>query len=137
MIRLSALSTQQLTRTDFCIIQKTFLIICGSIFCEAGKDLGLLAKQFYNFRIGADTKGTNQHSDRNLSGSVYTNIKNIVGVCFIFQPLHTLLRNYGAGKQPFTNFIMCDCIIDSRGTYQLAYDNTLCTVDYKCACFRH
>jgi len=32
---------------------------------------------------------------------------------------------------------MCDSIVDTRGTHELADDNSLCTIDNKCTCLCH
>ena len=54
--------------------------------------------------LGLGTVGTgvykvikNQHSDRNLTGSVHTYIEDIVGISFVFQPCSSV-RDDGAGK---------------------------------------
>ena len=114
---LCALNCKRLAWTDFLIqFKKTFFIICRSILCETCKDLRLFAKQINDLCIGTNTKCTDQYSDRNLTGSVHTHIEYIVGVSLIFQPCSSV-RNYCTGKQSLTDFIVCNGIIDSRGTY--------------------
>ena len=128
---LCTVNCQRFARTDlFVQLEQTFLIALGSIFCQAGKDFRFFTEQIDDLRIGSVAKCTDQNGDRHLSGSVYTNIENVIGVCLVFQPC-TTVRNNGRRIQFFTQFIMCDCIIDARRTYQLADDYSLCTVDHE------
>ena len=88
---------QRLARADFFIkLQQALLIIRRHILAEACNNLWLLAKQIYNFLVRPYTKRTNEYSNRDLPCPVYTNIKNVIGVCFIFQPCATVW-NYGTG----------------------------------------
>ena len=134
---LCTVNCQRLTRTDlFVQFQQTFLITFRSIFCKTGKDLRFFPEQIDNLRICSITKCTDQYGNWYLSGSIYTNIENVIGVCLIFQPCTTVWNN-SSRIQFFTQFIMCDCIIDARRTYKLTDDYSLCTVDHESAGCSH
>ena len=111
------LHRQRLAGTDFFIqFKKAFLIIGGSILRKAGEDLRFFTEHLHDFRVRTDTKGTDQYSDRNLSGSVHTHIKHIVGIRFVFQPCSPVWNN-GGRKQPLSDFIMCDRIVYTGGSH--------------------
>ena len=112
----SAFHCQRLTRTDLLIqFQKTFLITGSCIFSKTCQNLRFFTKQIYDFCICSFSQSTNQDSNRNLSRSVHTNIEYIVRICLVLQPCTTIRNNRGR-KQLFTNFVMSDSIINTRGT---------------------
>ena len=122
---------QRLARTDLLIqLQKTFLIIGGSVFFEACHDLRLFSEQFQDLCVRADSKGTDQYRDRHLPGSVYTYIKNVIGVGLIFQPCAPV-GDHGTGIQLFAQLVMGNSIINARGTHKLTYNDTLRAIDHK------
>ena len=128
---LGALYSQRLAGTDlFVQFQKALLITGGHILRKTCHDLRLLTEQIDDFLIGTIAQCTDQYSDRHLTGTVYTNIKNVIGVSFVFQPC-TTVRDYGTGKQSLSQFIMRNTVINTRGTNQLADDYTLSTVDHE------
>ena len=134
---LRAFHRQRLAGPDFFVqLQKALLIGFGSILGQGGQKLGFLTEQFQNLRIGADAEGTDQHRDGHLSGSIYTNVKNIIGVSFVFQPCAPV-GNHGAGIQLFAQLIVGNPIIDTRRTHQLADDNTFRSVNHEGSRIRH
>ena len=71
--------SERLAGTDLLIeFKKAFLIVCGSVLGEAGKDLGLFAKVIKDFRVGSDAKRTDQNGDRRLAGTVHTGPENVI-----------------------------------------------------------
>ena len=79
-----ALHTERLARTDLFIqLKQTLLIILRSVFCKTRLDLRLVTEKLPDLIIGAHTKRTDQHSDRNLSGSVHAHVEDIIRVCLI------------------------------------------------------
>ena len=108
----------------------------GQPYPEGSRATHQADKQINNLLICSDTKRTDEHCDRNLSGSVYTNIKNVIGIGLIFQPC-TTVRNNGARIEFLTNLIMRNSVVDTRGTNQLADDNTFCAIDYECTGLSH
>ena len=110
--------------------QKTFLIICRNVFSETCNNLWFLTKKINNFLICTNTKCADQNCDRHFTGTVNTNIEDIIRVCLIFQPC-TTVRDNSTCKQFLTYLIMSDPVVNTRGTYKLADDNTFCTVNHK------
>ena len=99
---LCAVHGQRLTRTNLLIqLQKTFLIALCGILGQSCQDLRLLTEQIDDLRIRSVTQSTNQNGYRNLSGTVYTYIKYIVGICLILQPC-TTVRDNGTGVKAFS-----------------------------------
>ena len=79
-----ALHTERLARTDLFIqLKQTLLIILRSVLCKTRLYLRLITEKLPDLIIGAHAKRTDQHSDRNLSGSVHAHIKDIIRVCLI------------------------------------------------------
>ena len=74
--------------------QNTALVIVGSILLEACFEFLLIAEQFTDLFVGAYAERTNENGDRNLTVSIYTNLKNVVGIGFIFKPC-TAVRDNG------------------------------------------
>ena len=70
----------------FVNLNQTFFIGFCNVLFQCCQNLRLFAKQFNDFRIGANAHRTNQNRYRHLSGSVNSYIKYVVGICFIFQP---------------------------------------------------
>ena len=61
---------ERLARTNFLVqLEKTFLIVGGSIFGEACKNLRLFTEQLYDLCIGAYSKCTDEDCNRNFSGT--------------------------------------------------------------------
>jgi len=111
---LSTLYCKRLSRTDLLVeFKKTFLIVLGSILCKCCNNFRLLAEQIYNFCIRTDAKCTNQNRYRKFSGTVYTYIKYIIGVCLIFQPC-TTVRDDRTGIELFAQLVMGNRIINTR-----------------------
>ncbi len=131
------LYAERLAGTDLFIqLKQTLLIVLRSVLCKACLNLRFISKKFSDLVVGADTERADQHSDRNLSGSVHTHIENVVGIRLVLQP-RTTVRNHSCGEKPFTDLVVSDPIIDAGGTDELAYDNALRTVDHKGACLCH
>ena len=55
----------------------------------------LIAEQVNDLGVSTVTKSTDQNSNRNFSGPVYTHVENVVGICLILQP-GTPVRDNGA-----------------------------------------
>ena len=128
---LRALHAQRLPGTYFLIqLQQAFLIVLGGILCKAGLNLRLVPEYLTDFIVGPNPQRTNQHGHRNLTGSVHTHIKDIVGIRLILQP-RTPVGNHRTGIQLLSQLVMPYGVIDARGTYQLAYDDTLCSIDHE------
>ena len=90
-----------------------------------------------DLRIGTKAEGTDQYSDRNLSGTVHTHIENVIGIRLILQPCATV-RDYCTGIQLFYLILSCaDSIVDTRGTNQLADNYTFSAVDHESTCVSH
>ena len=95
------INCQRLSRTDLLIqLQKSFLIVGCRILFKARHDLRLFAKQLDDLRICTDSQRTDQHSDRYLSSSIYSYIKNVIGISLILQPCPAV-RDHGRRKQSF------------------------------------
>ncbi len=75
------LDAQRLAGADLFIqLQKSFLIILGSILCKARLNLRLIAEKLSDFIIGTNAHRTDQHRDRHLSGPVNAHVKDIVRI---------------------------------------------------------
>ncbi len=115
---------------------KSVNVILGRILTEGCLNLGFLTKAFDDFLIGSQTKGTDKYGNRNLLGTVYSDISHIIGVRFILQPCSTVRDNLGR-IELLTGFISGNGIVDSRRTNKLADDYTLSTVDHKGSVLGH
>ncbi|GFI11333.1 hypothetical protein IMSAGC007_03807 [Lachnospiraceae bacterium] len=134
---LGALYGQGLSRTYLLVqLQKAFLVILCRVLAQGRQDLGLLAEELQDLRIGSKAQGTHQYRDGNLSGPVYTHVKNVIGIRLILQPC-AAVGNHGTGIQAFSYFIMINCIVNTRGTNKLTDNDTFCTVDHKRTGLRH
>ena len=81
---LRAVHCERLPWSQFLIeLQKAILVIVRGILGKACQNLRLLTKHVQNLLIRPDTKGTDQYGDGNLSVSIYTNVKYIIGVSLI------------------------------------------------------
>ena len=86
--------TQGLAGTNlFVQLKQTLLIILSSVLRKACFNLGFFSKKLTNLVICTDSQRTNQNGNRNLTGSVHTHIKHIVGVSLILQPCATVRDN--------------------------------------------
>ena len=83
-----------------------------------------------DFSLVNEIKSSQENSYRQLTGSINTNRNNIVGISFKLNPSATVRDNCSI-EQGLTRGIHGDTIVSTWGTYQLAYDNTLCTIDNK------
>ncbi len=93
---LCTVNSQWLSRTDLFIkLQKAFLVIRRRILFKTCKNLRLFPEDIYDLRIRADTKRSNQYSNRHLSCSIYSYIKNVIGIRLIFQPRSAVWNNSG------------------------------------------
>ena len=134
---LRTLHAERLAGTNLFIqLKQTLLIVFRSVLCKACLDFRLVAEKFPDLVVGANTKRTDQHCDRNLSRPVHAHIENVIGIRLVLQP-RAAVRNHGCGKKPFADLIMSNPVINAGGTDKLAYDNTLRAVDHKGACLRH
>ena len=134
---LRAVNGQRLAGTDLPVeLQQAVLIVVGGIFAEAGQELGLLAEQVDDLRVGAVSQGTDENRHRNLSGPVHAHVKYIVGIRLVLQPCAPV-GDHSAGEKLFADLIMADSIVDTGGTHQLADDYPLCSVDHEGARVRH
>ena len=78
------LHTERLARADLFIqLKQTLLIILRSVLCKTRLDLRLITEKLPDLIVGAHAKRTDQHSDRNLSGSVHAHVEDIIRVCLI------------------------------------------------------
>ena len=104
---------KRLAGTDLAVqLLQTLLVVLGGIFGKACQNLRLLAKEFQDFLIRTYTERADQHSDRYLSCSIYTNVENIIGIGLVLEPC-TAIGNDGAREQPLADLVMCDAIIDT------------------------
>jgi len=134
---LGTIDGKWLARTQFFVqFQKTILIILRSVFRKTCNNFWFFTEQIQDLLVCSDTEGTDQHCDRHFTVTVYTYIENVIGICLILKPC-TTVWNDRSRIQFLTNLIMCNAIIDSRRTNQLAYDNTLSTIDNKSTGRRH
>ena len=128
---LRALNSQRFARTDLFIkFQQTFLIALCCILCKRRQNLRFFTEQLQNLGIRAVSQCTDQHRNRHFTGSVNTDIEHIIGIRLILQPC-SAVRNHGTGEQKLAHFVMVNTIVDTRGTYQLADDDTLRAVDHE------
>ena len=88
----------------------------GGILGDTSKNLWFFTEHIDDFLICSDTEGTDQHGYRYFTGTVNTYVENIVGIGFIFQPC-TTVWNHGTGIEFFTDLIMADAVVDTRGTH--------------------
>ncbi len=127
----SAFNGKRLAGTDlFVEFQKTGLIVMRGVLGQRSHELGLFAEEVNDLFVGADAQGTDQNGDRHLSGTVYSYIKDIVGVCLILQPCAPV-GDHGAGEELFAEFILVNSIIDTGRTDQLADDDSFRAIDHK------
>ncbi len=126
-----ALNRERLAGTNFLIeFKETGLEIMRGILGKAGPQFGLIAEEIDDLLIGTDAERAHQNSDRHLPGPVYTDIKDVIGVCLILQP-GSSVGDHGAGEEFLAEFILVNPVIDAGGTNQLADDDTLRAVDDK------
>ena len=85
---------KRLARTKlFVKLKQTILIILCCILLDTCKDLWLLTEKLFDLCIGAQSKSTQEYSDRNFSISIYTDEEDIIGIRLILQP-RTTIRDY-------------------------------------------
>ncbi len=109
----SAFYSKRLARSDLFIkLQKTFLIIRGSILRKTCKDLRLLAEIFNDLSVGTDAQCPDQLCDRYFSGPVDAHIKNVIRISFILEPCSSV-RDNCTGIQFFSDLIMGNSVIDT------------------------
>ena len=126
-----ALHGKRLTGTNLLVqLKQTLLVGMSGVLGKAAAKLRLVAEHIQNLFIGSNAECTDQNGYRNLSGAVYADIENIIGIRLILQPC-TAVRNDRAGIQLLAVLILVNSVVDTRGTNQLGNDNTLCTVDHK------
>ena len=126
-----ALHGKRLTGTNLLVqLKQALLIGMSGVLGEAAAKLRLVAEHIQNLFIGSNAECTDQNGYRNLSGAVYTDIENIIGIRLILQPC-TAVRNDRAGIQLLAVLILVNSVVDTRGTNQLGNDNTLRAVDHK------
>ncbi len=134
---LCALDGKRLARTDLLVeFTKSALEIIGLILLKGGNDLRLFTEQIDNLGVSAYSEGADQRRNRDFAGTVYTHVKYVVGIRFVFQP-RTSVRNNRAGVKRFSEFIAGDPVINTGTSDQLADDDTLGSVDHKRAGLSH
>ena len=79
---------------------------------------------------------TQKRGDRDLTVFIDTDIIEIVGIRFIFQP-SAAVRNDRRSEKLFTGFIVAVAVINARRTNQLRNNRTFRTVDDKRSAFGH
>ena len=75
-------------------------------------------------------QSTEEYSYRQLTGTVDTNGNYIISIGFQFNP-STTVWNYSGVEEGLTRLIYSNAIISAWRTYQLADNNTLCTINNK------
>ena len=134
---LSRIHCQRFARTDLLIqFKKAFLIVRRRIFRERSHEFRLIAEQLNDFLVCSDTQRSDQLCDRDFSGTVDTDIENVVRIRLVLEPC-AAIRNNGAGEQSLTDLVMRDSVINAGGTHELTDDNTLGAVDNERAGCRH
>ena len=95
---------------------------------KSAHQLGLLTEQIDDLLVGSDTKCADQNGYRNLSGAVNTDIENVIGIGLILQPC-AAVRNHSTAVKLLSELITFYSIINTGGTDELRYDDSLRTID--------
>ena len=106
------------------------------ILGEAAAKLGLIAEDFQNFLVRADTERTDQNRHGHLSCTVNLDIEDVIRVGFILQPGAAAGDNRACIKA-LAVLVAVNAIINSGRTHELGYNDTLGAVDHKRTCLRH
>ncbi len=133
-----AFDRRRLAGTElFVNVDKSVGIIFSLIFLQNSLlQSFVLAEKFEDLFVRTYSEGADKRSDRNFSVLVDTNVNDVVGIHFVFQPC-AAVRDNGGAEQIFTRFILFKSIINSGRTYQLRYNNTLCAVDNESSAVGH
>ena len=128
---------QQFARTDLAVeLKESLLIAVRGILLQCGDDLGLIPEHIQDLLIRSHTQRADQHGYGNLAGTVNAHVEYVIGICLILKPGAAVGDN-GRGEKLLAELVLCNIVIDTGRTNQLADDNTFRTVDDKCACVRH
>ena len=127
----SVLIRQRLARTDSLIqLKNTLFRRLRGVLLQTGQDFRLVTKHLQDLFVGSHTERTDQHRDGHFTVTIHFNIEHIRRIRLILQPCSTI-RDHLSRIQLLSDLIVGNTIINPRGSYQLRYDDTLCTVDHK------
>ncbi len=150
-----AVHRRRLARAQLAVdLEQRFFAVLGVILVLNRLDQALvLAKDVEDLLVGAVAVGepvlaavllvvvqleqrAEEHRHRNFAVFIDADIKDIVGVGFIFQP-RTAVGDHGGGEQLLTGLVVAHAVIDARRTDELGDDDALRTVDDKSAAIGH
>ena len=135
---LRGLNRGRLAGTELLVyLQQSFLAVSGLILLHDSLGQSLVnTESSLDLLISAKAESTDECGYRDLSVLIYTDINDIVRVHFILEPC-TSVRYNGGLEQILTCLVLIKGIVNTGRTYQLRYDNTLCTVDNECTAVGH
>ena len=133
----TAVYSSRFTRTELLVyFNKRFFCGTGWILFQCLFNVYIMGKQFQNIFIAGEAQCTYKYSGRHLAVTVNTNRQCAVGIGFQFNPCAAVWNNL-SGINHLAVSILFAFEINARGTDELRYDDTFCTIDDKCTGIRH
>ena len=134
---LGILNCRRLTRSQSSVdFSESVISVLGTILLEGAHQSRVISEYIQDVLICAETKSSQECSDRQLSLSVNSGVKYAVGICFILQP-GSPVRDYLCRIKALIGFIHFNAKIRSWRTNQLCNNGSLRTVINKRAFFCH
>ena len=123
--------TQTLVKLDH-----RFLFGLGVVLCESVCDNLVAAEQLNDFFVSAETERTEQYGSKHFTVTVNVDPKYAVGILLEFQP-RASVRSYNRLESLYAGLVHFTRAVNTGTSYQLADDNSLCTVDDERAVVRN
>ncbi len=128
-VALSGLNGRRLARAQLAVdLEQRLFEIDRRILLECREDQRVAAEHLQNLVIGGKAQRPDKGGHRQFAVFINTDVVNVVGIGFIFEPCAAVGDDRGS-KKLLSALVVRRTVVNARRTHQLRNDNTLRAVD--------